>query len=319
MKAGHKSKRNAFTLVEMLVVIVIIGILVGLLLPAINSARIKALNFRIATEVNDLAAAVELYKTKNGDYPPDFSNRNVVMRHILKRWPQIDAAEQARVRRVFWYIHNPSVQPWYHFPKVDCAEALVFWLGGFSKDVRRPFTGIGGPFLTDSSGNITGPNPERAEGLYTFDKTRLHWDDETSDPRYQDAFPVYVPEGKKAPYVYFESRSYGGVGAADSFPVTGVYPQLRLVSPIGWARPYLSTQVKPSSPYGLEWANAHSFQIVSAGLDDNYGGVGFMRNPATVRPYPVYPTGVNYTSPGDGDDDNITNFSDGQLLKDKKP
>ncbi len=313
MKAGRESKPNAFTLVEMLVVIVIIGILVGLLLPAINAARTKALNFRIAVEVKNLAQAVEAYKAKNSDYPPDFSNRNVVMRHILKRWPQIDANEQARIADAFWYVHNPSVQPWYHFPKVDCAEALVFWLSGFSSDVRRPFTGLGGPFLTDNTGAIVGPNPERADGPYIFDKARLRWDDDN------DPFAIYAPDGKRSPYVYFDARSYGGIVFSNGVPLTGIYPMLRNVSTIGWARPYLSAQVKSSSPYGLEWANSRTFQIVSAGLDDHYGGVGMMVPPATVLPYPVYPTGVNYTSPGDGDDDNITNFSEGSLLKDKKP
>ena len=311
MKAGRKTKPNAFTLVEMLVVIVIIGILVGLLLPAINAARIKALNFRIATEVTGLAQAVEMYKTDNGDYPPDFSNRDIVIRHILKRWPEIDANEQTRIASVFWYI-NPPGNGFLPLPESRLCRSAGLLAGRIQQRCRRPFTGIGGPFLTDASGVITGPNPERLDGSYTFDKARLRWDDDN------DPFPIFAPDGKLMPYVYFESRSYGGVRLPTESPITGIYPCCCCLGP-RLARPYLSAQPKPSSPYGLEWANARTFQIVSAGLDDNYGGAGMMTPPATVRPYPVYPTGINYTTPGDGDDDNITNFSEGSLLKDKKP
>jgi hypothetical protein len=196
---------------------------------------------------------------------------------------------------------------------VDPAEALVLWLGGFSSDVRRPFTGVGGPFLVDGSGTITGPNVDRNDGPFSFDRARLTFDDDG------DFFAVYPPDGRKAPYVYFDRRTYGGLGAANTAPVNGFYPP-NASSAFGWARPYLGSTPRASSPYGLQWTNARTFQIISAGLDDHYGGTStFLSAPATVRPYPVFPTGTNYTSPGVGDDDNITNFSEGRTLGDKKP
>jgi prepilin-type N-terminal cleavage/methylation domain-containing protein len=62
--------RGGFTLVELLVVIVVLAILAALLLPAINSAIRTSKNAAVSAEINQLAQALESFKSKYGDYPP---------------------------------------------------------------------------------------------------------------------------------------------------------------------------------------------------------------------------------------------------------
>ena len=155
MRAHRPSRSAAFTLVELLVVIVIIAILAGLLVPAIGMARSAALRFRIAAEIQNLEAGFEAYKLKFTDYPPDFSDRDLVRRHIYTAWPNIDGAELTRVERVFWRYPNAAAGTAnYHHSNVNPAEALAFWLGGFSTNPQRPFTGAGGPFVVNAGGVI---------------------------------------------------------------------------------------------------------------------------------------------------------------------
>jgi len=61
---------RGFTLVELLVVIVVLAILAALLLPAINAAVRTAKNASVSAEINQLAQALESFKSKYGDYPP---------------------------------------------------------------------------------------------------------------------------------------------------------------------------------------------------------------------------------------------------------
>lgn len=63
------SARRAFTLIELLVVIAIIGILAGLLLPALNKAKIKAKVATARTEMSSLSAAIAQYHSEYGRYP----------------------------------------------------------------------------------------------------------------------------------------------------------------------------------------------------------------------------------------------------------
>ena len=63
--------RAAFTLIELLIVIAIIGILAALLIPVGGAIKENAKKRRAATELSQIETAIERYKAKYGFYPPD--------------------------------------------------------------------------------------------------------------------------------------------------------------------------------------------------------------------------------------------------------
>jgi prepilin-type N-terminal cleavage/methylation domain-containing protein len=65
-----RSRFAGFTLVELLVVIAIIGILVALLLPAIQAAREAARNTSCKNNLRQLGLATHLYSTAHKSFPP---------------------------------------------------------------------------------------------------------------------------------------------------------------------------------------------------------------------------------------------------------
>jgi prepilin-type processing-associated H-X9-DG protein/prepilin-type N-terminal cleavage/methylation domain-containing protein len=88
--------RSAFTLIEVLVVIAIIGVLVALVMPAVAAARAAAQNAQCQNNLRQLGLAIIQYQTQTGAYPqyraeyPPITNAYGVYR---PRWQWIMAGQ----------------------------------------------------------------------------------------------------------------------------------------------------------------------------------------------------------------------------------
>jgi prepilin-type N-terminal cleavage/methylation domain-containing protein len=212
LRPRKNAGRGAFTLIEMMVVLVIIAILAGLLLAAFGPARQRAREAQVIAEMQSLKAAITAFKTEFKMEPPS----SIVISESVTGWATLPV-DRAMLKRL-WPSFNFQVARDFNgdgdttdVVALDGAECLVFFLGGIVDPVSGQLKGFsknpGNPFAMDN-GTRQGPFHEFDGGIDPSTRRplgRLVDTDGDGAPEYLDSLP-----SQTQPIVYFSS--YDGTG-----------------------------------------------------------------------------------------------------------
>ena len=302
---------RAFTLVEVLVVIVIISILAALVTVAVAGAMRAGQRARIGVQMSQIAMNLEHYKAEFGEYPPDMSDDDALVRHVKKRWPRYDAGNAQQIRANLSTAYGNNVDFTVDLTNTNFSPslgALALWLGGFPNadgklsgfgaDPENPFTITNGVF----DGKVF------IDGEVGNDK----------NVRFVDfgggVVPVIGNEIRDVfvPIVYFRGRTDGGEDAyrinegVKHFLFSGSF------SEFGLCVPYVESERTNNDITTIKWHNPTTYQLIHPGLDGKFSAEVLL--PPNSPPPSTRITALG-TGIGQQDLDNITNFSDYKELK----
>jgi prepilin-type N-terminal cleavage/methylation domain-containing protein len=124
---SQTARRRAFTLVELLVVIAIIGVLVALLLPAVQSARESARRMQCTNNVRQIGLALHNFHDTHQTLPPGAVDPATALRHAFTKFNIPTNVIHGWAPFIYPYIEQKALYDQYVWDKNwhDAANKLV--------------------------------------------------------------------------------------------------------------------------------------------------------------------------------------------------
>jgi general secretion pathway protein G len=110
---------RGFTLIELMVVIVILGVLAGLIIPRIMGRPEEARRMKARVQMESIETALKLYKLDNGSYPTTEQGLQALVEapavgELAKQWRKGGYLEKGKVPKDPWdndYVYlSPGAQ-----------------------------------------------------------------------------------------------------------------------------------------------------------------------------------------------------------------
>jgi len=264
----RRDKRAAFTLVELMVVVLIIAILVSLVSSAVFKAMEKIPETRTRTEIGEMETALRIMMMDFGlaDPPPSF----LILNEASPTTPSpVDSGRSAAfLSKMFgkslgptdWNGDGSTTGQW----TLQGEQCLIFYLGGIPNSAAV----LGGSPPAPQGFSTSKINPAQAGGkrkgpYFPFQTSRFY-------PQ-QPGSPYGPPAGWNGFFVYidpWETKTGPNYATMGGSPYTFFSSQ-------GINNAYSATSSYSAAPYFTapgQFTNPNTYQIISSGKNGVFGG-----------------------------------------------